>query len=46
MDAGPNVKVIYNQKDREKIVQYLGNLFSKQRLIISQPGPGVKIIDK
>lgn len=46
MDAGPNVKVIYDQKDRKKIVQYLGNLFGKERLIISQPGPGVEIIDK
>lgn len=46
MDAGPNVKVIYARKDREKIIQYLGKLFSKERLIVSKPGPGVEIINK
>lgn len=45
MDAGPNVKVIYDRKNREKIVQHLGNTFGQDKLIVSQPGPGVKIID-
>lgn len=46
MDAGPNVKVIYDRKNREKIIQSLGKIFGREKLIISQPGPGVKIINK
>lgn len=45
MDAGPNVKVIYDQKDRKKIYQFLGRIFGSERLVVSQPGPGVKIIN-
>lgn len=43
MDAGPNVKVIYDQKDRDKISQRLGEIFGQAKLIISEPGPGVEI---
>lgn len=43
MDAGPNVKVIYDQKDRDKISQRLGEIFGQAKLIISEPGSGVEI---
>ena len=43
MDAGPNVKVIYDQKDRGKISQRLGEIFGQAKLIISEPGSGVEI---
>ncbi|WP_251574676.1 diphosphomevalonate decarboxylase [Limosilactobacillus agrestimuris] len=46
MDAGPNVKVIYDRKNRSKIIEYLGKLFGQEKLIVSKPGPGVKIISK
>lgn len=43
MDAGPNVKVIYNQGNRSKIVEKLSNIVDSERLVVSQPGPGIKI---
>lgn len=45
MDAGPNVKVIYDQHDRQAILDKLSPVFGHERLIVSQPGPGVTIID-
>ena len=43
MDAGPNVKVIYNRGNRNKIVEELSNIVGPERLVVSQPGPGIKI---
>lgn len=43
MDAGPNVKVIYDQGNRSKIVEELSNIVGPERLVVSQPGPGIKI---
>lgn len=43
MDAGPNVKVIYNRENRSKIVEKLSNIVGPERLVVSQPGPGIKI---
>ncbi|MBB1122959.1 diphosphomevalonate decarboxylase [Limosilactobacillus albertensis] len=43
MDAGPNVKVIYDRMNREKIVTKLSNIIGHDRLVVSQPGPGIKI---
>lgn len=43
MDAGPNVKVIYDRGNRSKIVEELSNIVGPERLVVSQPGPGIKI---
>ena len=43
MDAGPNVKVIYDRENRSKIVEKLSNIVGPERLVVSQPGPGIKI---
>ncbi len=43
MDAGPNVKVIYDRMNRKKIVTKLSNIIGHDRLVVSQPGPGIKI---
>lgn len=43
MDAGPNVKVLYDRGNRSKIVEELSNIVGPERLVVSQPGPGIKI---
>lgn len=43
MDAGPNVKVIYDRGNRSKIVEKLSNIVGPEQLMVSQPGPGIKI---
>lgn len=43
MDAGPNVKLIYNSKDRQQLIDQLAPVFGKDRLIVAKPGPGVSI---
>ncbi|RMX26528.1 diphosphomevalonate decarboxylase [Limosilactobacillus reuteri] len=43
MDAGPNVKVIYDRGNRSKIVEELSNIVGPERLVVSHPGPGIKI---
>ena len=43
MDAGPNVKVIYDRANRDKIVARLADIIGYDRLVVSQPGPGIKI---
>lgn len=43
MDAGPNVKVIYDRQDRQSIYNALAAEFGSDRLIVSKPGPGIKI---
>ncbi|MRN07659.1 diphosphomevalonate decarboxylase [Lactobacillus sp. 0.1XD8-4] len=43
MDAGPNVKVIYDRANRDKIVTRLADIIGHNRLVVSQPGPGIKI---
>lgn len=46
MDAGPNVKVIYDQRDRERIVKGLAQTFDPNRLVVSPAGPGIEIWDE
>lgn len=46
MDAGPNVKVIYDQQYRQAILETLTPHFGAERLIVSTAGPGVTIIDE
>ena len=43
MDAGPNVKIIYDQANRQAIIQALTKLVGKKRLVVSKPGPGIDI---
>lgn len=43
MDAGPNVKVIYDQRDRQPIIEKLTALFGRDRIVVAKPGPGIKI---
>ncbi|WP_283587734.1 diphosphomevalonate decarboxylase [Limosilactobacillus viscerum] len=43
MDAGPNVKVIYDRQDRQSIFKALATEFGADRLVVSKPGPGIKI---
>lgn len=45
MDAGPNVKVIYDQKDFAPIHQTLFEAFGESRLVNCQAGPGVTWLD-
>lgn len=42
MDAGPNVKVIYDQADRETIFNTLAAQFGADHLAVAKPGPGVE----
>lgn len=44
MDAGPNVKIIYDPHERNKILQKLEPIFGRERLVIAQPGPGVQLL--
>lgn len=41
MDAGPNVKVLYDRRDRSLILQRLGDVFNPDRLVVASAGPGV-----
>lgn len=45
MDAGPNVKVIYDHRDREKILAKLTPIFGSDRLVVAEPGPGVCLLN-
>ena len=46
MDAGPNVKVIYDRRDRDQIVNGLAQTFAPDRLGVSAAGPGIKMWDE
>ena len=43
MDAGPNVKVIYDRRNRQSIYNALAAQFGADRLVVSKPGPGIQI---
>lgn len=43
MDAGPNVKVIYDRANREAIYTTLAAQFGADRLVVAKPGPGIEI---
>lgn len=43
MDAGPNVKVIYDRHNRQLIYDALAAQFGADRLVVSKPGPGIQI---
>ena len=44
MDAGPNVKVIYDRADRERLLNELAPVFGRDHLVMAQPGPGAHLI--
>lgn len=44
MDAGPNVKVLYDQRDRNLILKRLGQVFAADRLVVASAGPGVSYL--
>ena len=46
MDAGPNVKVIYNRRDRQQLLAELRKHFSAKQLIVAQPGPGATVLNE
>lgn len=41
MDAGPNVKVIYDRAHRDDIITGLAQVFGHDQLVVAQPGPGI-----
>lgn len=43
MDAGPNVKVIYDQVNRKAVYSTLAAQFGTDRLVVAKPGPGIEI---
>ena len=43
MDAGPNVKVIYDQANRKAVYSTLAAQFGTDRLVVAKPGPGIEI---
>lgn len=45
MDAGPNVKVIYDRRDRQRLLQELKKHFPAKQLIVAQAGPGVTVLN-
>lgn len=44
LDAGPNVKVIYDQKDRSQLYHHLANQFGSDNIVVAHPGPGIKFL--
>lgn len=46
IDAGPNVKVIYDQQNRDQVVKGLTKVFQPDQLVVSPAGPGIQIWDE
>ena len=44
MDAGPNVKVIYDHRYRERIINALAPAFGADHLVVAQPGPRAHLL--
>lgn len=45
MDAGPNVKVLVQKKDTDRLLARFIEQFSSKQLILANAGPGIAIID-
>lgn len=45
MDAGPNVKVLVQKKDTDRLLARFTEQFSSKQLILANAGPGIAIID-
>lgn len=46
MDAGPNVKIITNSRNKDKIIERLSTIIDKDRMIYSEVGDDVEILEK
>ncbi|MCQ2570176.1 MAG: diphosphomevalonate decarboxylase [Limosilactobacillus sp.] len=46
MDAGPNVKVIYDRAHRDEIIAGLAPIFGQDQLVVAQPGPGITWLEE
>lgn len=46
IDAGPNVKVIYDPHDRAALLAALTPIFGRDRLVVAKPGPGIQYLDQ
>ncbi|MHC5215813.1 diphosphomevalonate decarboxylase [Enterococcus sp. LJL128] len=44
MDAGPNVKVLVQKKDQEKLYHFFSEHFNEKQLILANTGPGLEIL--
>lgn len=44
LDAGPNVKVIYDRIDRERLLTALKQTFRDDQLVVAKPGPGIEYL--
>lgn len=44
MDAGPNVKVICEQKNAERVIDGLAELFPREDILPAKPGPGATLL--
>lgn len=44
MDAGPNVKVIYDRRNRQALLTELSKHFAAKQLVLAQAGPGATIL--
>ena len=44
MDAGPNVKVLVQKKDREQLLQFFSKHFNRNHLILANSGPGLELL--
>lgn len=45
MDAGPNLKIICQGADAERIAQYFQAVFGDKQVLITRPGSGISISD-
>lgn len=46
MDAGPNVKVIYDRRDRQKLLGELKKHFASDQLVVAEAGPGAAVLNE
>lgn len=44
MDAGPNIKVLVEPQNTDKVVQELKSLFSTDQIVVAAPGPGIEYL--
>ncbi|WP_429970930.1 diphosphomevalonate decarboxylase [Fructilactobacillus sp. Tb1] len=44
MDAGPNVKILVEQKNTDKLVTELQKQFASDKIVVASSGPGIKYL--
>lgn len=45
MDAGPNVKVLVQKKDTDRLTARFAQEFNEKQLVLAHAGPGIEILD-